>query len=395
MYEYNKGFYNLMAEAGIISSESFTAYIRDVLGFGEEQSLNLDNFTFDPIMQLLFNFEQALFESNIKLMATYPDKDSEVIPFGTKGFELSRGVIPRQKARYFMDEDDYRKYYDAVRTLSTKTEIANYARDILFKGLKENIIDAHDMAMTYQRDQMVSHRSLELTADNNPRGIKAISFISPVPEANVKKLDGQSKWFTDDAKTTEGTSSNPPKDLKDLIRALRRDGKQNLVLEADEVSFYEDMEHSKWKEALAYEAYPVLRLSGADNASQARAMAASFSDEETLRLFTKYTGLNVRLRRGLVGVERYNKSKKELETVKIRTFDANTYVIYPEGELGTIKVVRPLLPDSQAMYGSILGGRGIIQYEYDAKSKTQDWWSELTALCVPTRPNEMYYLITK
>ena len=115
MKKYNQGFYNLMEEAGILSSISFDGYIKDVIGFGNSQALNLDGFDFEPRMQLEFDYNQLQVENRIKVMATYADKDSEVIPFGTKGFETSRGVIPRQKARFLMDEDDYRKYLIAVR----------------------------------------------------------------------------------------------------------------------------------------------------------------------------------------------------------------------------------------------------------------------------------------
>ena len=74
--------------------------------------------------------------------------------------------------------------------------------------------------------------------------------------------------------------------------------------------------------------------------------------------------------------------------------NADTYVFYPAGPLGTIKSAAALVPDDDNIYSEFFGGRGLVQYEYDAKSKTQDWWSELAALCVPNRPQEMFYLIT-
>ena len=77
-----------------------------------------------------------------------------------------------------------------------------------------------------------------------------------------------------------------------------------------------------------------------------------------------------------------------------RTFKANTYVFYPAGPIGTIKSTLALTPDDSFIYAKFFGDRGLIQYEFDAKARTQDWWSELNALCVPSRPQEMYYLIT-
>lgn len=384
-----------MDEAGILSSESFDLYIKDVLGFGEQQSLNLDGFTFEPTMQLDFDYEQLQLESHLKVMATYTDKDSEAIPFGTKGFTSSRGVIPRQKARFLMDEDDYRKYLLTVQQLDFQNMSAKeYALDILFNGLKENIIDAHDMSMTYQRDQMVSNRSLTLTAANNPRGIKGLTFSASIPDENVTTLATTARWFTNDDKTTEGSASDPVGDMKKMIRKIKRAGHSNITVEVDAVSFYEDMQHSKWQTAIGYQLMPSLLMS-ADNNANAQQVGGNASDAQVLAAVQSILGVTIKLRDNLCAVEVLDPDSKKLVRKEVRPFNANTYVFYPTGNLGTIKVVAPLLPDSQNLYGRILGGKGIIQYEYDAKHKTQDWWSELTALCVPNRSNYMWYLITK
>lgn len=396
--KYKKGFFTLMAEAGILTAESFTSYIKQVLGFGESQALNLDGFSFEGRMQLGFDYEQLILENRIKVMATYTDKDSEAIPFGSKGFETSKGVIPRQKARFIMDEDDYRKYLQAVNELDFQDMTAKqYALDLLFTKLTD-IKDAHETAMTYQRDQMVSHRSLHLDASNNPRGIKGLVFYANVPDENVNTLYGTKQWFDNEDKSHEGAESNPVADMKKIVRMMKRKGYQNITIEVDEVSFYEDMEHSKWQTAIGYKLMPSLLQAPANDAN-AQQVGANAGDDEILAAFKKIIGVNnVILKQGLVGVERLAADESEgvkLERVPFRSFDANTYVFYPSGPLGTIKVVAPLLPDDEALYGTILGGKGIIQYEYDAKARTQDWWSELTALCVPNRPQEMYYLYTK
>lgn len=394
MNKYSAGFHSLMSEAGILSSRSFDLYIRDVLGFGSTQDMNLDGFDFEPIMQLGFDYEQLQAENKLDVMATYTDKDSEAIPFGSKGFTTSRGVVPRQKARHIMDEDDYRKYLLAVQQLNFQNEsVRDYALDMLFTKLTD-ITAAHRTSMLYQRDQMVSNRGLTLTAANNPRGLKAVSFTASIPENNVTTLTSTKRWFTDNEKATEGTASDPVNDVRNIVRAIKHAGYLNIVCEVDEVSFFEDMRHSKWQAALGYQLMPALRTA-AGNDDNAIAVAAGASDEEIKRAFAAIIGCTVKFRTGLVAIETYDSATKSLKKNKIRSFNPNTYVFYPEGALGTIKVVAPLLPDNGAMYGQILGGKGIIQYEYDAKTKTQDWWSELTALCVPNRSEEMFYLVTK
>ena len=398
MNKYSNGFYTLMEEAGILSSKSFELYVRDVVGFGNIQDLNLDGFSWDPISSLTFDYEQLIASNRLKVMATYTDKDSEAIPFGTEGFEAVRGVVPRQKARFLWDEDDYRKYLDALNKLDFQNVTARqYALDLLFNGLSD-IKNAHELSMTYQRDQMVSNRELELTADNNPRGIQGLQFKAMVPDANVTTLSGDYRWFTNTDKSAEGSSADPVKDMRDIVRAMKRKGYTNIALEVDEQSFLDDMEHSKWRTAIGYAVRPDLVLA-ANNDANALIVGKNVGDDEVKAVFAKIIGIplsNIKFRQGLAAVEKLQGKGPDAKLVRtsMRTFNANTYVFYPAGPLGTIKSVLPLVPDSKAMYARFFGGKGIIQYEYDAKSKTQDWWSELTALCVPNRPQEMYYLIT-
>lgn len=398
---YSQGFYTLMDEAGILSSKSFTAYIRDVVGFGNIQDLNLDGFSWDPVSSLTFDYEQLIVSNRLKVMATYTDKDSEAIPFGTEGFESARGVVPRQKARFIWDEDDYRKYLDAVSKLDFQnTSAKQYALDLLFNGLSD-IKNAHELSMTYQRDQMVSNRELYLTADNNPRGIKGLHFYAMVPDANVTALTAATRWFSSATEKTvanANTDADPVGDVKKIIRNMKRQGMTNIAMEVDEQSWLDDMDHPKWRTAIGYLVRPDLVLA-ANNDANALIVGNNVGDEELKSAFARLIGIplaNIKFRQGLAAVETLQGKGPDAKLVRtaMRTFNANTYVFYPAGPLGTIKSVLPLVPDSSAMHATFFGGKGLIQYEYDAKSKTQDWWSELTALCVPNRPQEMFYLIT-
>lgn len=402
MNRYSKGFYTLMEEAGILSSESFSAYIKDVVGFGNLQDLNLDGFSWDPYSSLTFDYQQLIASNRLKVMATYVDKDSEAIPFGTEGFKMTEGVVPRQKARFLWDEDDYRKYLDAVSKLDFQNATAKqYALDLLFNGLSD-IKNAHELSMTYQRDQMVSNRGLTLSADNNPRGITGLTFTASVPAGNVTTLSGNFRWYTSATEKTtsnEGSSADPVKDMRTIIRAMKRDhGWSDITIEVDEKSWLEDMDHSKWRTAIGYQLRPDLVLA-ANNDANALAVGKNAGDDQVAAAFAKIIGVplsNIKFRQGLAAIEKLQGKGPDAKLVRtsFRTFNANTYVFYPSGPLGTIKSVLPLVPDSKAMYATFFGGKGLIQYEYDAKSKTQDWWSELTALCVPNRPQEMYYLVT-
>ena len=72
-------------------------------------------------------------------------------------------------------------------------------------------------------------------------------------------------------------------------------------------------------------------------------------------------------------------------------FNSDGVLIRPTGIIGKIKNVVPLRPDGSAIVAGIFGNRGILEYIYNAQTRTQDWQSELTILAVPNRPKDMFY----
>lgn len=400
--KYAKGFHTLMNEAGILSAKSFSLYINDVIGFNNIQELDLTGFEWDEYSSLTFDFQALMLSNRVKVMATYTDKDSEAIPFGTEGFEMTRGVIPCMKARFIWDSDDYRNYLDAVSKLDFQNKTAKeYALDLLFNGMSD-MKTAHELSMSYQRDQVVSNRKLVLDANNNPRGIKGLIFETDVPDENITVLPNAQSWFTsatEKDKAHENAASDPVGDSVKVVRNMKRAGYEDICVEVDYISFLEDMDHSKWRTAMGYKMRPDLVVNGTANDANALAVGLTAGDEELKGLYAKIVGIpaeNVLLRKGVAGVERLQGKGPDAKPVRtaLRTFNANTYVFYPKGPLGTIKSAVTLTPDDKAIYAKFFGDRGLIQYDYDSKARVQDWWSELYALCVLTRPKEMYYLVT-
>lgn len=293
-----------------------------------------------------------------------------------------------------MDEDDYRKYLIMVSQLQITNGLAkNQALDILFEKMS-GILDCHKNSMTYQRDSMISKGGLVLLNTNNPRGLQNITFTASIPTDNVTTLAGNYRWFTDDEKTTEGSSSDPVKDIKAKVRALKGKGIINFHIEVDEISFLEDMQHSKWLEALGRATNSLIPVTSGGT-DIAKGIANAMFDDEIKATFQKICGVPVIYSKSIVAIEQWNDTTKKLERPQQRSFKANTYVFVPNGNIGTIKTVTPLTPDTTGIYGTIFNGKGLIKYSYNVKTMVQDWWSELTSLCVPNMSNDMYYLYTK
>jgi hypothetical protein len=156
------------------------------------------------------------------------------------------------------------------------------------------------------------------------------------------------------------------------------------------------MKHSAWKKALGYQIMPTLMVGGVTSTTDASAaaVAGTSSDEQIKAAFRALVGVEVIFNNTVCGVEKWDSSSNKLVRNKLRAFNANVYLARPAGQIGIIKNVVPLRPDSSAISALIFDKHGIIEYRYDAKHKVQDWVSELTALAVPTRPKDMFYLKT-
>ncbi len=400
------GLDTLMASNGIISSEAFMAYYLQVLSRRESQNLNEIGFEEWDVPQIDFDYKMLEVEDQIKVMATYVDLNSDPIPLGTKGFNTLSGSIPRQKARWELGENDYRKELVTLQNLqvsatfmnqSPAESINNYLAKLLFGGLSE-IQDAHIGSISYQVGQMKSTGAVTLTDANNPRGIQNITFSAQIPNENIKTLTGTARWFTNADKTTEGSASDPVNDLKKMVRDAK-EVYESVTVEVNEESFLEDMKHSKWQVALGYQMTPSLLVSAGvtDEAkATARAIADTASDDAIKAAFKKVIGADeVIFNKTRCGVEVWDDNQKKLVRNKLWAFNKDTYLVRPSGKVGIKKNVVPLRPDPSAISATIFGGHGIIEYRYDARTKYQDWVSDLTVLCVPTRPRDMFILHTK
>ena len=201
------GLDTLMAIKGLTSNEAFQVYYNDILASREGEGLNLSGFERWDIPQVDFTYEQLEIENNIKVMATYVDLNSEAIPIGNKVGSILRGSIPRQKARFIIGEDDYRKQMMLIERLNTAARltgsdssesVAAMLTKLLFGGLTD-LQDAHISSLNYQVGQMKSAGAVTLTDANNPRGIQNVTFSAQVPTENVTTLTTTKRWFTDAA----------------------------------------------------------------------------------------------------------------------------------------------------------------------------------------------------
>lgn len=388
MNTYPLATYDLLAGAlGAASSAKLQGFLDKVMA-NKYNSAQWDGFTFAPAMQLDFTYEQIQKELNLYKMATYVSTQADVIPDATKGFTLSTGKIPRQKKVQFYDEDSWRKQAQLVQMYGGSGNAAkeNAIRE-LFNRV-DNMIGGHTMSVTYQRHQIVSAGKLELTNTNNPRGIKDV-FASHVPNANKTTKTGTARWYTavssEGVYSTDGSTSDPIKDLNDMVYTAEEKGIAAKHFEIDKLYARQIAAHPKIVAAIGAAIYPL-----ADSTSQAAAVGL-INLERRMQILGEIIGCPFKLIDSIVQTEKLT-AKGVITDSQIRAFEANVIVLVPDGNLGEIHTVLPYAAPGADATSTFYGGRLLMTVTSEPKRKIQQFETEMTTLVVPDKPQYMWYL---
>lgn len=390
MDAYSLEFYDLLNRAlGGSDNRRLQSYLDDVMA-AKYNGLNIDGFNWAPDMQIDFTYEQIQKEVKMNVMAQYVDLDSPAIPLGTEGFTVGTGKIPRMKLVEYFNEDKLRKQLITERMMGENSDAAlASAKNKLFNTL-DTLIGGHTNSLTYQRHQVVSTGKFTLTNTNNPNGIINQTFAAHVPAANVTTLTGENRWWKSyDSSTgvysSEGSSCNPVKDLKAIVRKAKDKGiKGHFELDdkyADQVA-----DHSKIIEAIAIKLYP---LSG-DNLTTAESAVSQLNTSDKLNQLSALIGAPIKTVDSIVSVEKWDSSTKKLTRPTFRAFDENVLVFVPDGQIGEVLTVMPISVGGTV--GSFYGGRLLLTVGVDYVKKCQSYNTEMTSLVVPDKAQYFFYL---
>lgn len=406
------GYENIMSALGIGTQKKFECWYDRFLKGRENMNMNMDGFSWDNA-QIDFNYEFAEVTDNVTAMATYLDIYSQAVARGREiPMRKLGGYIPRQKRYETRDENDYRADMVEIQRISGAAQLMGespYASigDYLSKNLLDFAGDfpgSHAQSITYQVGQMKSEFKLSLTDANNPNGIVGVEFRANTPAENTH----MGNYYTVDSETVAVTydeTKNPIEDYNKFLTALLFDGHYGAVeVEADEWSFLTFMGHPVIKKAIGYLAVQGLFTATTSKAdADTRALEAGanvYLVEGTnttvmvdyfKRLFPKISG--VKLHNEVVAVAKLNETTKKFEYPILKAFNEHVMLFRPVGNIGTIKNVAPIRPDASYIYAKMFDGRGIMDYYYDPRTKTQHWESELTVLAVPNRPKKLHRFV--
>lgn len=373
--------YDLLSRAGISNGKQLQAFIDNQV-MQKYNELDIPGFRFAADMQLDFTYEQIQREFNLNPVASYVDLDSPATPNATKGAAIARGRIPRMKKVEYYNEDKIRKMLILEeRKGASSADVRAAAFADLFITL-DNLVGGHVNSLSYQRHQIVSTGKFTLTAENNPDGLKGITFASHVPTANWTTLSGTKRWWTDTEKTTEGTAADPIGDMVAMVENARRKGVR-VHFEVNYNFLTKVLSHSKVLATIGINALPA-----ADAAAQS-AYAGILGRERKKAILAELVGASIVEHDHMVTTQKVTKGV--VENIVVDSFAGDVIVAVPDGSLGEIITVEPIAI-AGGTYANFLGGRGLVTIQADFQKKVQSYNTEMTSLVVPSIAQHFYYL---
>lgn len=394
MNTYTPKFYDLLSLA-LGSSDSYVlqSYLDNVMA-SKYNELSIPGFAWSENMSPDFTVEVLYKNVDIIPMAQYVDLDSPAVPIGTSGMGGYTAKIPRMKLSEYYNEDKMRKVMLAERKLNGlrngANDVINAARNTLFVTT-DTLIGAHVNSLSYQRHQMVSKGLLEINSANNPMGVKDLCIEAKVPTKNVTTLKGTARWWTslsDGTYSTPGSTCDPVKNLKNMVRNAQLSGLRNMHFELEYNYAEQVIEHPKIVEAIASKIFI-----NAYNEDWALANVANMDTDAKFEQLGRIVGAPFQIIDHISAVQKFNKDTQKLVNNQLDAFEPGVIVLVPDGQIGEIVPVEPIVVnDPAATYGGLFDGRLLLTVTYDASKKAQAYETELTALSAPTMPQYMYYL---
>lgn len=355
-----------------------------------------DGFAWDSEIQLDYTYEQLIASLGITTLPVYVDVDSEGLDKSLGEFKIGSNKIPTQKHRYAMNAKMLRermimvqKFGEAALNSDTRSALM----DLLFEST-DKLIGGNRNALTHQRMRVCSTGQFTIDLENNPRGLQGITFDFGIPSQNKEILTTTARWWTnaEHIPANEGSASDPLLYLKNKRKAMKKAGYPNGHFEMSSDLFDDLLTHSKVLARIGYSLYPI---AAGDDA--AKSYAANLTDEAKRDAIERIIGAPIKTYDSVAAVEKFDADAKTIKPVTIENFKSTNVSFVPDGQIGTIKSVRPMVftDDPTQRIAWFDGGRTLITNRFEAKTKTMYVESEMAVLCVPNMPQYMQiYTVT-
>ena len=342
-----------------------------------------DGFPWDDEIQLDFTYEQLEADLGVATLPVYTDIDSPGLYKSFESFKIGSNKIPPQKHGFALNQKILRermilaqKYGEAALTSETQDALLSLQFDSIDK-----LIAGNYNGLTHQRMRIVSTGQFTIDANNNPQGIKGVTFDFGIPAGNKEALSDENRWWKTDEHTitNEGATSDPIKYLKDKYKWAKKSGYPMGHFEMSQ-DLYDDMlTHSKVLTRIGHMLYPA---AGTD--AIALSYAQNLADDAIAAAITRLVGCPIIPRDSKAMVDKYDSTTRSLKKDWVENFNLLNVAYVPDGQLGTIKTAQHVLTGDPTVRTAFFdGGRTLITQRFESQTKSVYVESEIYALCVP------------
>jgi hypothetical protein len=358
--------------------------------------VSIDGFDFDPIT-IGYTFAQLVSKTAATVLPTYVDPESEgfEMPLGTA--EGITGNIPTQKLYYSVNRVVVREQMQLAQRFGALA-LNDDMRDIMFKLLDEGtdgLIQSFYNALNHQRHQVVSTGQFQITATNNPRGIKGVTIGFGIPAANIDALTtNTARWWTNASHTTsnQGSASDPIKYMQDRVKYIRRTGHYYgpLRLELCQDLWDDLLTHTAVLQKIGYNIVPT-----AASAAVAQAVGENTPDEQKKEIIRKLIKVDEIVTRDTYAYvsapDTTGSNAPDLVTTQVENFKKENISFIPTGKIGGIQGVQPLSMGYDANdIAYAMGNRLLIEQEGIPRTHSINVNGEMAQLCVPSAVRQMF-----
>lgn len=358
-------------------------------------AVSIDGFDFDPIT-IGYTFAQLVSKTAATVLPTYVDPESEgfEMPLGTA--EGITGNIPTQKLYYSVNRVVVREQMQLAQRFG-QVALNDDMREVMFKLLDEGtdgLIQSFYNALNHQRHQVVSTGQFQITATNNPRGLKGITIGFGIPAANMDALTSTARWWTNvtHSVANQGSASDPIKYMQDRVKYIRRTGHYYgpLRLELAQDLWDDLLTHTAVLQKIGYNIVPT-----AASAAVAQTVGENTPDEskkEIIRKLIKVDEIVTRDTYAYVSApDTTGSNAPDLVTTQVENFKKENISFIPTGKIGGIQGVQPLSMGYEASdIAYAMGNRLLIEQEGVPRTHSVNVNGEMAQLCVPSAVRQMF-----
>lgn len=382
MHQTGLNYHDLLV-AALGSGGNFQAFI-DGYFANKYNVKSWDDFTFDVAPMMNYTYQDFQKELKVTCMATIVNPDSKAKESSTEGFDLLSGTIPTLSKVFTRDAKEVRDLM-AISMMQSNQTAAVAISQLYDKA--ESMLAAHVNSISYFRNQMMSLGQLTTSAANNPGGLQNITFSAQIPVANTTTKTSTAAWWTAANHTTEGSTSDPVKDMQAEVRKLNDIGVNDVTVEVDSLTLEDVLGHSKVITKVGYNASITIQTDAG-----ALAVGTNMDIDARQAALARIIKATIKPINHIAAVETWNKTTMAPVKTQIRSFAADRLIFRPSGNVGTIKHVLPLLPASGTI-ARYFNGSLVMRVYSDINTNVQYFNTDQAVLPVINKPKYFYRLV--